>query len=322
MRSDDSLARILLVSRLFDEGVQPLKPSEYWKLCSQIGKPSVLLGQTESELSQGHGFESEFAARIVRLLARATDMTSELERLEQSGISTLTPFDDRYPERFIKQLATRAPTLLYAAGELHLLQRPGIGVVGSRDVSDDGADVAKEAAQLAAGLGYGLVSGGARGVDELAMYAALDAGGTVVGVLAGALERKLKSPDVRGAIHERRAVMCTPYNPDAPHFHRGTAMGRNKLIYALSIITLVVASDLEKGGTWYGASKALEQRSGRVGVWRGPGQGPGNEKLIEKGALAISSIDDLEAAVTDPEAEAVQPTQATQQSLLGPGIQT
>ena len=57
--------------------------------------------------------------------------------------------------------------------------------------------------------------------------------------------RKLKNPDVRRAIYDDRTVICTPYSPKAP-FSIGNAMGRNKLIYALSEISLVVAGEIEK----------------------------------------------------------------------------
>ncbi|MCY3786193.1 MAG: hypothetical protein OXG47_05640 [bacterium] len=60
--------------------------------------------------------------------------------------------------------------------------------------------------------------------------------------------RTLRSPDIRRAIHEGRAVICTPYSPEAP-FSVGNAMGRNKLIYALSDLTLVVAANVDTGGT-------------------------------------------------------------------------
>ncbi len=317
MRNDDSLATILLVSRLCGEGVQPLKASEYWKLCDQLGKPNVLLGQTEDQLTRGHGLGPDLAARIVLLLDRATAMAFELERLEQSGINTLTPFDEYYPERFSKQLGSKAPPLLHAAGDLGLLQASGVGIVGSREVTEDGAAVAKAAAERAARLGYALISGGARGVDQLAMNAAFQADGRVVGVLAESLLRKLKTADVRRAVHDGRTVMCTPYSPDAP-FSAGNAMGRNKLVYALSLLTLVVASEVDKGGTWSGAVEALKNRSGRVGVWQGPGQGPGNEELIERGATAIRSIDDLETALLSSGAESIEPTHAAQPSLFEP----
>ena len=299
MRGDDSLATILLVGRLLRDGAEPLRASEYWKLCDLVGSPGGLLGIAEEHLVAECGLAVDPAVRVVALLDRATAMAFELDRLEQTGIATLTPFDEGYPGRFVERLGASAPVLLYAAGAVELLGRPGVGVVGSRNVSSEGAQVAGAAAELAVRLGLPLVSGGARGVDQTAMSAAFEAGGAVVGVLAESLVRKLRSPDIRRAIHEGRTVMCTPYSPEAP-FSVGNAMGRNKLIYALSALTLVVAAEVDTGGTWSGATEALRRGFGRVAVWRGPGEGPGNAKLEERGAVPVTSLDELEAAVLEP----------------------
>ena len=303
MSHDDSLAAILLLSRVGNDEVRPLKASEFWGLCDLVGGPSLLLGADETQLVSEHGLAVDLATRIVELLDRATAMAFELERLGQAGISTLTPFDEHYPRRFVDRLGAAAPALLYAAGTVELLDNPGVGVVGSRSVSPDGAEAAGAAAERAAHMGLPLISGGARGVDQIAMNAAFGAGGGVVGVLAESLVRKLRSPDVRRAIHEGRTVMCTPYNPEAP-FSVGNAMGRNRLIYALSRITLVVASEVDKGGTWSGAVQALKGGIGRVAVWRGPGEGPGNARLEERGAVPVTTLDELEAAVLEPEERA------------------
>ena len=319
--NDDGLATVLLVSRLCGDGVEPLKAAEYWDLHRRLGgEPQVLLGRSEEEIAGGHGLGAELAARIVRLLDRAMAMAFELERLGQSGISTLTPFDERYSERLVERLGTRAPPLLHAAGDLGLLRRDGLGVVGSRNVTEDGAEAARAAAERAVRLGYALVSGGARGVDQTAMSAAFDAGGAVVGVLAESLSRRLKKPDVRRAIHDGRAVMCTPYRPDAP-FSAGNAMGRNKLVYALSRLTLVVASEVGKGGTWSGAVEALKIGAGPVGVWQGLGRGPGNDKLIEKGVTPIPSIDDLEAVLSALDPDPDSDSEADRVAGLAAGVE-
>ena len=157
-----------------------------------------------------------------------------------------------------------------------------------------------EIARRAVGLGYSLVSGAARGVDQLAMSAAFDVGGNVIGILADSLARTLRKPDVRRAIHSGTTVLCTPYSPDAP-FNAGNAMGRNKLIYAQSTVTIVVASDTDRGGTWSGAMEALKHGIGRVGVWRGAGEGPGNEALEARGATPLRSVDELEELLASPE---------------------
>ena len=300
-RGDDALATISLVSRLCADQVRPLKASEFWKLSARLGTgPSCLLGMSADDLAATHDFVGDFAQRIGSLMGRATALAFELERLEQSGIRTLTPFDEHYPSRWPERLGPKAPPLLYAAGTTELLEIAGLGVVGSRDVSPLGAEVAIEAAKCAVVRGIPLVSGGARGVDQLAMNSALDSGGAVVGVLADSLSRKLRDADVRAAIHDGRAVMCAPYSPDAG-FSAGNAMGRNKLIYAQADITLVVASDEASGGTWTGATEALDRRFGRVAVWRGPGEGPGNEDLERRGAVPISEIEQLDTLLDGDE---------------------
>ena len=305
MRHDDSLATILLVSRLCADGVRPLKASEYWSLRDfiraggrQPADPGPLLGQGADQLVRDHGLSEDLGERIAELMDRATAVAFELDRLEQSGIKTLTAFDQHYPRAWLDRLRSKAPPLVHAAGALDLLDAPGLGVVGSRDVSQAGSEVAREVARLAARRGLPLTSGGARGVDQLAMDAAFEAGGAVVGMLAESLLRKLKSPDVRRAVYEGSTVMCTPYSPNAP-FSAGNAMGRNKLIYAQAALTVVVASDDGSGGTWSGATEALKNGYGLVAVWRGDGEGPGNESLERRGAIPVASLADIESVLDD-----------------------
>ena len=314
MRDDNSLATILLVSRIARDGVAPLQASQFWRLVEHFGEPGELLGQTESDLT-GSGLASDMAARVVGLLERATAMAFELERLDQSGVTTLTPFDEDYPERLRKKLGSRGPAILHAAGALELLDQPGVGVVGSRNVSKEGAEVAKALGRQAASLSLPLVSGAARGVDQLAMNAAFQAGGTVVGIPAHSLIRTLRSPDMRRALHGGQTVMCTPYAPNS-RFSVGKAMGRNKLIYALSEVTVAVVADKGSGGTWSGATEAIKGRFSRVAVWRGPGEGPGNEALADMGAIPITDASQLQNILRSPRPVNEQSSRAEQFTLF------
>jgi predicted Rossmann fold nucleotide-binding protein DprA/Smf involved in DNA uptake len=189
--------------------------------------------------------------------------------------------------------------VLYGAGDAGLLALPAIGIVGSRSVSDEGAEVARSAGRAAAGEGLSVVSGGAHGVDQLAMGAAAEAGGTVVGVLADSLERTLGLADTRRAILAGRTCLCTPYRPDA-RFTTGNAMGRNKIVYGLSRVTLVVSADHEGGGTWAGAREALDKGFGPVAVWRGAGEGTGNAALEAGGAAAVTDVSTVAAWGVEP----------------------
>ncbi len=303
IRDDNSLATILLVSRMAGDEPEPLNASPFWKLVEQIGDPGDLFEMTEDDLIRA-GLAGDMAARVVDLLARSVEMAFKLERLEQSGVVTLTPFDEGYPQGWQARLGSKRPVILHAAGAIDLLDQPGIGVVGSRNVSDEGAEVAKALGRQAASLGLPLISGAARGVDQLAMKAAFQAGGTVVGVPAHSLTRTLREPKVRQALQDGLMVMCTPYAPDSP-FTVGKAMGRNKLIYALSEVTVAVAADHNSGGTWSGATEAIRGNYCRVAVWRGNGEGPGNEPLEQRGAQPLTDTSDLdrilEEARSDPE---------------------
>lgn len=318
MRNQNSLAAILLVSHLAADGAKPLKASEFWALRDRLPLqeyPGALLGCAEEDLFH-KGLTKDTAGRVVRLLDRATSMAFELERLDQLGIRTLTPFDDGYPSRQFAALGPQAPALLHTAGNLELLRNPGLGVVGSRNVTEEGAETARDLGRRAARLGMPLVSGAARGVDQTAMNAAAESEGAVIGLPAHSLTRTLKNPGVRRTIHEGRALICTPYAPDAP-FSVWRAMGRNKLIYGLAAVTVVVAGDAGAGGTWGGAVEALKHGYNRVAVWRGSGEGPGNELLEQKGARPIFSIDEIDAVLSDPEPGASGYPRPEQGSLLG-----
>jgi predicted Rossmann fold nucleotide-binding protein DprA/Smf involved in DNA uptake len=101
-----------------------------------------------------------------------------------------------------------------------------------------------------------VISGGARGVDQTAMNAALGAGGKVIGVLAENLLKKSLERTARNAIADKRLLLLSPYHPTA-RFTVATAMARNKLIYAMADYGVVVQSDYKKGGTWAGAAEEL-----------------------------------------------------------------
>jgi predicted Rossmann fold nucleotide-binding protein DprA/Smf involved in DNA uptake len=159
-------------------------------------------------------------------------------------------------------------------------------------VTDEGKAAAEKIAAEAARKQRSVVSGGARGVDSFAMNAAFMAGGTVVGVLADSLQARIRKSSTLQAIDEGTVCLVSQQIPSSgftPH----SAMARNKLVYALAEVTVVVATDLESGGTWAGATEALKKGNGRVAVWTGDGSGPGNDALIRLGATPLQSTNDL-----------------------------
>lgn len=286
LHSESALASILLTSHVIRREEAPLATAEYWDLVSSISDPAQLLGLDAVAVAARLGCSASESRRIAALLDSGTALAVGLDQLEQTGIRVLTPFDEAYPVRLRERLGRAAPPALHVAGPASLLGSDGIGIVGSRAAGADAREIAAEIAQAASSAGLSVVSGLARGIDQVAMSSALEADGNVVGIPADALNKVVRDPSVRRSITGERLCIATPFAPSAG-FSVGAAMGRNKLIYALSRVTLVVASDHGKGGTWAGAVEALEKGIGAVAVWTGSGAGEGNEALVARGGIAV-----------------------------------
>lgn len=196
--------------------------------------------------------------RLARLLARGFLLSQAIERWYARAIWVISRADAEYPRRLKTRLGEDAPAVLYGCGEIGLLETGGLAVVGSRHVDDSLIEYAMAVGQLAAQASRTLVSGGAKGIDQAAMRGALEAGGRVSGVLADSLEKTIMNREHRNLLLNGQLVLLSPYDPCAG-FNVGNAMQRNKLIYALADVSLVVSSDLEKGGTWTGAAEQLDK---------------------------------------------------------------
>ncbi|GMQ98807.1 MAG: DNA-processing protein DprA [Acidimicrobiia bacterium] len=295
MLSDDAKAVIALTTRLGDSRRPSLPPTEWHRLATALGDAGLRprdIFEADTEIESIPGISGDLAAKIGELLRDASVATVEAAELSNIGIWTLTIVDDDYPATLIDRLGRNTPPVIFGAGDASLLDGTGVGIVGSRNVGEAGAQVAKEIATAAAGLGRSVVSGGARGVDQLAMNSAYQADGGVVGVLADSLEKRIQKPDVLAALDRGQNCLLTQQAPSSG-FTPAAAMSRNKLIYALSAVTIVVATDEDTGGTWAGATEALKKHIAAIAVWRGNGEGPGNEALERAGATPIRSADAL-----------------------------
>ncbi len=295
--SDDGLAVLLLCSALglnqknFPGAASPLTLSEWNKLESQLANsplksPAGLLGQSASQLSEALSLAPEDPERLARLLDRASRLTLELEKVFSEGMWAVTRVDESYPAKLRETLRHQAPVVLFGAGDLPLLRRPGLAVIGSRTIDEKGTLFAQEVGRRAAAARMPVVSGGARGTDRLAMQGALEAEGEAFGVLADALDRTIRQPDVRQFLLEGKLVLLTPYAPTAG-FSVGGAMGRNKIIYGLADFAVVVSSDFQTGGTWAGATEALKAGWCSVLAREGEDVPKGNRELIRLGAGAL-----------------------------------
>ncbi len=227
-----------------------------------------------------------------------------VEAAQRLGGRTLIAADPEYPE-LLRQIPD-PPPLLFALGDLSLLGRPAVAIVGSRDHTTYGAEVARA---LAWGLGSGgivVVSGMARGLDAVAHTGALDGGGATIGVLGNGLG--VVYPAANRTLYQRvaeRGLLLTEFPPGEKPT-AGSFPRRNRLISGLARVTVVVEA-AEGSGALITAGTALDQGREVMAV-PGPISSPssvGANRLIRDGAEPLLSSDDLLAHYP----EAVRPTE-------------
>jgi len=265
-----------------------LSPGEYNRLARHLRKiqrqPADLLSPDAAEILRACQPVID-EGRLQKLLGRGFLLSQVVERWRARAIWVVSRADAEYPRRLKARLREDAPAVLYGCGDMALLETGGLAVVGSRRVDDALIDYTMAVGRLAARAGRTLVSGGAKGIDQAAMRGALEAGGKVCGVLADSLEKTAMNREHRNLLLDGQLVLISPYDPSAG-FNVGHAMQRNKLIYALADASLVVSSDLNKGGTWAGAVEQLDKLKFVPVFVRTTGESSaGLDGLRKKGAL-------------------------------------
>ena len=298
---DTIRASLLLTNRLVPLGAKPLAAKEFWHLVEQID-PGELLDLDADGISERLGREPDEGRRLRTLLDAATAMSFEQERLHDGGIEMVSALAGRFPSRLRERLGAGCPPFLLVAGPIDRLSGGGLGVVGSHDADDAALDVARAAARLAAQHGWTVVGGLASAVDQAVIAAARDAGGSAVGIPAEGISRAARNVDVRRHVHAGTLTVASPYAPDAPSTARN-ALGRHKIVHALSSITFVVAAADGSGGTWVGATEAIDRRFGVVAVWAGEGAADGNLALGARGASTVADpaqLIDLDTELPPP----------------------
>ena len=276
---------------------QILTASEYRKLApclaSLQSQPADLLEPGADRLVAQCG-EVIDAARLRALLDRGFLLSQAVERWQARGIWVVSRADTAYPPSLKKRLKNDAPSVLYGCGPQAIMHTRSFAIVGSRDVTEPLIDYTQGTAALVAGAGLTVVSGGARGVDRAAMNGALEAGGTVAGVLPGDLERTVMNREHRNLLLEERLALVSPFDPSA-RFTVAQAMQRNKVIYALAEAGLVVNADFNRGGTWAGAVEQLKKYSVPIFVRSSGDPSKGLEALKDRGACPWPDPEDPDA---------------------------
>jgi len=274
--------------------VDKLGPVTLQKLYSHFGSPEDILHARYSEL-QSAGINKTVIEGILHPNLDAIDRDKFW--LENENHHLVTIQDTLYPQ-LLKQIPD-APPVLYVLGKpdtvANLFNDPQLAIVGSRNASVYGKDIANSFANKLANNGLVITSGLASGVDGAAHRGALQSEiGYTIAVAACGLDRVYPAEHRQLAEQiSQRGLIVSEFpigtSPMPGHFPR-----RNRIISGLSLGTLVVEASI-KSGSLITARLALEQ--GRE-VFAIPGSihnplSKGGHNLIRSGAKLVEKVEDV-----------------------------
>lgn len=224
------------------------------------------------------------------VIAPSAMIEAEIERVARLGARHLFVDDPEYPGLLAE--LDNAPPVLTLRGDIALLQRRSVAMVGARNASAAGCRMAQTMAQALGRSGIVVVSGLARGIDAAAHRGSLDTG--TIGVIAGGID--IVYPPEHAELQERVAAeglliaeMPPGTEPRARHFPH-----RNRIIAGLCAGTVVVEA-VPKSGSLITARLAGE--AGRE-VMAVPGspldpRSRGCNQLIREGANLVQDASEI-----------------------------
>lgn len=220
------------------------------------------------------------------------NISMELNKLDKSGISFIYYGHKLFPKKLYDLYDN--PYCLFVKGNLPDPQKPLVAMIGARDCSNYGKEMALKTAEKLARNGIQVISGLARGIDAFSQKGAIKGGGSVFGVAGCGIDICYPRENIELFMETIRAGgMISEYPPGTrpaawrfPH--------RNRIISGLSD-KIIIMEAKEKSGSLITVEHALEQ--GRD-VFAVPGRltdplSTGCNRLIREGAQVFTEITDL-----------------------------
>ncbi len=216
-----------------------------------------------------------------------------IRKLSENNIKALCIEDLSYPP-LLKNIED-PPPLLFFKGNLEILLKKTVSIVGSRKCSKQGIAFAKKVSNLLSKNGYTIISGLALGIDAAAHGGAIEGDGATAAVLGCGLDivYPAMNKEIFKHLENRGCLLSEHFLGDKPlkhHFPR-----RNRIISGLSEKLMVIEAG-ERSGALITANLALEQGREVLAVPGNPNEiySKGSNRLIKDGAFLIDDIKDIE----------------------------
>ena len=255
------------------------------------GDPTAILRAGKSQLVAVRGIGEDTAAAISGW-EQSVDLTGELKRCEDFGCHVITQLDEAYPSS-LREIYD-PPIVLYVKGTLKSEDKNSIALVGSRQTTTYGLEVARKLGYQLAYTGVTVVSGGARGIDTSAHQGAMTAKGRTIAVLGTGIN--IVFPPENAELFERIAatgavITQFPFNRPAD---KQSFPIRNRIVAGMTLGTVVVEANLTSGAL---ITANFANEYGRQ-IFAVPGRidsprSKGCHELIKKGAKLCEGVEDI-----------------------------
>lgn len=265
-----------------------MHPRTYHQLMKQLGESDALIGQSD-QFYQTLNIPEAVTERLRKPRQHHIDRT--MRWLEGPDRHLIDHHDSRYP-RQLKDLPCHPP-LLAVLGDPLALQRPSIGVVGSRNASFYGLYTTESLVKKLATAGICIVSGLAIGIDAKAHQTCVENHGTTVAVIGMGMDHITPSCNLALAAAIRHHGCIVSEMPLGTRYHKQCFPRRNRIISGLSNALLIPEAQINSGSL-ITAKYAIELHRPVMAV---PGQihqpqAAGCHQLIQEGAHLVSCATD------------------------------
>ena len=264
-------------------------------LLHRFRTPQAIFAASTSEL-EAQGL-SPSVARSVASGCVFDEAVTQQERMRALGVAVIPAFDRRYPPMLSEIFDP--PILLFARGNVELLQTLMLGVVGTRRPTPYGVTVTERLSEDLAKLGFTIASGMARGVDTSAHQSALKCDGNTIAVYGCGIDQVYPSENRKlSESIMSKGLVVSEYPMGAPAYPQNFPV-RNRIISGMSLGVLVVEG-AQYSGSAITARLAMEQ--GRE-VFAVPGNVTskaswGPNLLIKQGAKLVQEASDVAEELT------------------------
>ncbi len=260
------------------------------KLLKKYGSPGKIYNLNKEELLEVVG---EKIAKEILDIKYKENLESELMYLKRNNIELISIMDSRYPKKL--QEIYDKPICLYVKGNVEILNSFSIAIIGCRNNTEYGEQMARKITQDLVQRNVVTVSGLARGIDSITHKATVEKNGKTIAVIGSGLDNLYPKENIRLArnIIEKGGAIITEY-PMGTKPEKMNFPARNRIISGISN-GIVVVEAKKKSGTMITVDFALEQ--GRE-VFCVPGNvnsknSEGTNELIKEGASIVTKVQDI-----------------------------